>query len=71
MTVNVSQGAATASYPLTAGLVGGSYTIKAVYNGTVNFADLLLLAQRYGTTLAAAAAREPVMAVTPNAYILK
>jgi hypothetical protein len=37
VTVNVNQGAAAASYPLPAGLVGASYSIQAVYNGTVNF----------------------------------
>ncbi len=35
---NVSGGAASASYSLPAGLAGGTYTISAVYSGTVNFA---------------------------------
>ena len=38
VTVNVAAGAASASYSLTAGTAGGSYTIQAVYNGTANFA---------------------------------
>ena len=37
-TGNVANGIAAASYPLPAGLAGGSYTIQAVYNGTTNFA---------------------------------
>ena len=38
VTVNVSAGAAAASYPLPAGLAEGSYVIKAVYTGAGNFA---------------------------------
>jgi len=37
VTVSVSSGAASASYTLPAGTAGGTDTIKAVYNGTVNF----------------------------------
>src|SRR5207248_7908417 len=38
VTVNVTSGAASASYVLPAGTSGGAYTLKAAYNGTVNFA---------------------------------
>ncbi len=37
VTVNVSAGAAAASYALPAGTSGGTYIIQAVYNGTANF----------------------------------
>jgi Bacterial Ig-like domain (group 3) len=37
VTVNVVNGAASATYALPAGTAGGSYTIQAVYNGTANF----------------------------------
>src|SRR5205085_2658883 len=37
VTVNVTGGAASASYTLPAGTLGGSYTINAVYNGTANY----------------------------------
>ena len=37
VTVNVVAGAASASYGLPAGTPGGTYTVKAVYNGTSNF----------------------------------
>ncbi len=37
VTVNVSAGAASASYALPAGTGAGTYIIQAVYNGTVNF----------------------------------
>ena len=37
VTCNVANGLATAPYALPASLAGGSYTIQAVYNGTVNF----------------------------------
>ena len=38
VTVNVAAGAAGATYVLPGGTAGGTYTIKAVYNGTSNFA---------------------------------
>jgi hypothetical protein len=38
VTVNVSAGAAAATYVLPGGTAAGTYTIKAVYNGTANFA---------------------------------
>ncbi len=38
VTVNVSNGAAPATYTLPAGTPAGTYTIQAVYNGTSNFA---------------------------------
>src|SRR5262249_22935310 len=37
VTVNVSAGAAAASYALPAGTPGGTYLIQAVYSGTENF----------------------------------
>ena len=37
VTVDVSAGAASATYALPAGLAAGSYVIQAVYNGTVDF----------------------------------
>jgi hypothetical protein len=37
VTVNVVNGAAHANYALPAGLTAGSYTIRAVYSGTVNY----------------------------------
>jgi hypothetical protein len=37
VTVNVTRGSASATYTLPAGTPGGTYTIKAVYNGTSNF----------------------------------
>jgi hypothetical protein len=39
VTVNVSAGAASASYTLPGGTPGGPYTIQAAYNGTTNFAN--------------------------------
>ena len=38
VTANVSAGAAAATYVLPGGTAAGTYTIKAVYNGTANFA---------------------------------
>jgi hypothetical protein len=38
VTVNVSAGAAAATYVLPGGTAAGTYTIQAVYNGTANFA---------------------------------
>ncbi len=37
VTVNVTNGTASASYPLPAGTSPGTYTIQAVYNGTADF----------------------------------
>ncbi len=37
VTVNVSSGAAAANYILPAGIEGGTYTIVATYNGTIDF----------------------------------
>ena len=37
VTVNVSAGAASASYVLPAGTAAGTYIIQAVYNGTPDF----------------------------------
>ncbi len=39
VTVNVSAGAASASYALPAGTSAGTYIIEAVYSGTTNFLD--------------------------------
>src|SRR5207253_2335555 len=37
VTVNVVSSAASTSYALPAGTLAGTYTLKAVYNGTTNF----------------------------------
>ncbi len=39
VTVNVTAGGASAGYDLPADTLGGTYTIEAVYNGTLNFGD--------------------------------
>jgi hypothetical protein len=39
MTVNVSGGSASVNYTLPSGQAGGTYTVSAVYNGTVHFAS--------------------------------
>src|SRR5262249_41324070 len=41
VTVNVTNGAASSSYTVPAGQAPGTYTLKALYNGTGNFASSL------------------------------
>ncbi|QJW95478.1 Ig-like domain-containing protein [Frigoriglobus tundricola] len=60
VTVNVTAGAATASYTLPAGLAVGTYQIQVTYNGTANFAgststEPLVIAHFSSTTVASAA----------------
>ena len=69
--VNVVAGAASASYPLPAGLLGGGYIIQAVYNGTVDFATCMdnthiLTINGAATATAAASASATFSATTQN-----
>jgi hypothetical protein len=69
LTVNVASGAASASYTLPAGTLGGSYVIQAVYNGTSDFGSSTdsthdLTVGLAGTTTAATSTSAPVSAAS-------
>jgi hypothetical protein len=64
VTVNVVAGAAAASYILPAGTLAGTYTIQAVYNGTVNFGGSSDRSQPLTITAAATATAAANASVT-------
>ena len=64
VTVDVSAGAASASYALPVGTSAGTYTIKAAYNGTVDFGGSTDSSQEL-TVGAAATATAAAIASTP------
>ncbi len=68
---NVSSGSATASYALPAGTSGGTYTIKAVYDGTADYSSSTDTSQSLtinpaATTLATASASADFSSVEQN-----
>jgi Bacterial Ig-like domain (group 3) len=66
VTVSVVNGAASTSYALPAGLTGGSYTIQAVYNGTVNFQSFTDVSQTLTINAAASTTAASAASATFN-----
>ena len=66
VTVNVSAGAAAATYVLPAGTPAASYTIEAVYNGTTNFVGYTDKSQSLVVSAAASATASASASATFN-----